>query len=234
MSSHTESVVAAILGCAAVLALSATQLRADTVWDAVNDFSLSSNPNGAWSYGTLSNGTSGTFTAFTSATGNSFVINWGTSTSAVTKNITSGTYDYYTNVLPTNVLMLSPGSPDADVRWTAPVTGDYSCSGVFSRVDTTNYNAVDVGVSESQITMFEVDNFITYGVSEPFNFGDLYLTAGTTLDFWAYTPNGGGYYGTGFAATITEIPEPTTLTLLATALLGLVGAFCLRRRRAKV
>ncbi len=34
--------------------------------------------------------------------------------------------------------------------------------------------------------------------------------------------------------TITTVPEPTSLTLLVSALLGLAGAFHLRRRRAKV
>ena len=37
----------------AVLAFSVAQLQADTIYNAVNDFSLSGNPNGAWSYGTL-------------------------------------------------------------------------------------------------------------------------------------------------------------------------------------
>jgi len=36
------------------------------IYDAVNDFSLASNPNGVWSYGTLSSftGGGGTFTLF--------------------------------------------------------------------------------------------------------------------------------------------------------------------------
>ena len=43
------------------------------------------------------------------------------------------------------------------------------------------------------------------------------------------------YWDNGGAVTrnITETPEPSTLTLLVSALLGLAGAFYLRRRRAK-
>jgi hypothetical protein len=43
-----------------------------------------------------------------------------------------------------------------------------------------------------------------------------------------------GYIGANNPWVIaTAVPEPGTLTLLVSALLGLVGAFCLRRRRAK-
>jgi hypothetical protein len=53
----------AALGMLSVVALRAS---ADTVYDAAGDFSISSNPNGVWSYGTETT-LGGTFTNYTAA-----------------------------------------------------------------------------------------------------------------------------------------------------------------------
>jgi hypothetical protein len=62
--------------------------------------------------------------------------------------------------------------------------------------------------------------------------------------FAAYVSNGPTYWDLTFwgipqvdplipVEIATAVPEPTSLSLLVSALLGLAGAFCLRRRRAK-
>src|SRR5262245_2080650 len=102
-------------------------------WDLRNDFSLSSNPNGAWSYGYTT--TIGAFTAYTSNTtvssfyqsqvGAAGLAGWSRPLSPpfpfVAKNFTNQTYFQTWN--PTDVLLHPRDSNLFSIaRWTSPIT----------------------------------------------------------------------------------------------------------------
>ncbi len=209
------------------------------IYDAVNDFSLSGNPNGAWSYGTLSSPTNGNFTSFaTTATNVDFSgeLIWSNggvwpNFSGVVKNDTNGTVNWLSNVLPPNLLLLNPETLSADERWTSPSSGTYDVSGLFQRIDTTSSQPVTVGIVEDgTTTLFSATDFITFNAQEPFNDDNLFLPAGTTLDFYSFATGEPAYIGVGFDATITSVPEPSALVLLAAGAIVLVG-YGLQRRR---
>ena len=122
-----------------------------TVWNAVSDFSTSSNPSGAWAYG---HGSAGwTFLAFpdsstflsgptdlwercpgcappSEASGGKGAIPY------VGKNVGGTAYNWATVVVPTGVLWVHPGKTwDTLVQWTVPTAGSYSYSGEFELLD---------------------------------------------------------------------------------------------------
>ncbi len=203
------------------------EVRADTSYDAVADFSFPNNPSGAWSYGVLSAMTGGTF-AFDGSAGaqNGGAIEvWTSGSSEIIYNATGSTYSWGPNILPATELGLAPHGLSSDVRWAAPLTGTYDVSGFFDRIDTTSSQPVTVAVVKNATTvLFQADNFITYGQQKPFSFSQLSLGAEDTLDFYAINTGSPSNIGVGLAATITPVPEPCTATLLVGGLLALVGA----------
>ena len=124
-------------------------------WNAVKQFSLASNPNGAWSYG-YANVAGGAFTrlAFPSkpctATNTTGLKCWTDDGSnpnfaGVFGNYSGSTVDYLTIVMPPNVLWLAIQANEVVTRWTAPSAGEYSVAGSFTGIDT-GQAPVSVGV----------------------------------------------------------------------------------------
>lgn len=223
-----------------LLALSGSfggEAHAGMTYDAVNDFSLASNPNGPWSYGTLSALTGGTFTPDTSTLVNQFYTgeqDWFNgqgepNSSVVERNDSGSTQSFLTIVSPTNLLRLDCQDTITDVRFTAQGTGLYNISGLFQRIDTGG-TPVSVQVEVNGSPMFSVDNFSTFGAQEAFNLGNLSLTTGTVVDFVLAAPQFNND-STGFDATITytpsSVPEPASIGLV---LVGLAGTLAVRRR----
>jgi hypothetical protein len=116
----------------------------------------------------------------------------------------------------------------SDVRWVAPTSGTYNVGGYFTRTDPAGWPVSIRIVENGTTTLFAVDNFTSFNTRESFNFGNLYLAAGTTLDFaeGAPQPNNDS---TGLSATITAVPEP--LSIVVWSLLGSVGITVGWRRR---
>jgi hypothetical protein len=201
-------------------------------YDVVNDFSLAGNPNGAWSYGVLSSPTGGTFTLYNSTlTDYDFLGErmWYNGMlvddyySGVLRNTSGATASWLTNRLPPNLLAMAPEYPSADVRWVAPVSGTYNVSGLFQRIDVTSSQPWSVGVVKGGTTpLFTADNFIIFNDQRPFSFSNLYLPAGTTLDFYAFATGQPTYIGGGLTATITSVPEPSTIALMCAGAIGLL------------
>ena len=151
------------LALAATIAVSASAYASPvTSYNAVNDFSTSSNPNGAWTYGTgamgAHNAGSG-FTAFTvsgSSWDNSGYAYWaGTSNGlpVVGYNTTGampGTGGLTTVSVPQSELWMHPGSdPSADsiILFTAPAAGTYYLNSEFTGRSSSGVgNGVIVGV----------------------------------------------------------------------------------------
>lgn len=219
----------------AALALGTTVQAA--TYSARNDFSLVSNPNDVWSYGTLSAFTSGALTLFATAesnrdfTGERVWDNNGSypTRAAVYDNVSGSQATNGTVVVPTNQLILDGESSIADVRWTAPTAGTYNVTGLFQR-DDTNAQPVSVRIIENgTITLFSADNFTTNGNQQLFALSNLTLPAGTTLDF-AEGAGQAANDSTGLQATISTVPEPGSLALGALAAAATLGLARKRKR----
>jgi len=131
----------------ALLGLNPAVAAATTVWDAVSDFSTSSNPNGAWAYGRGFAGS--TFLAFPdSSTFSSGPTDfWERCAGCAPPNTGRGAipimgenmgapFNWLSVVVPTGVLWVHPGSRrEVLVQWTAPTAGTYSYSGEFELLD---------------------------------------------------------------------------------------------------
>jgi hypothetical protein len=212
-----------------VLSLAAGRANAQA-YSAVSDFSLAGNPNGAWSYGTLSSFTGGTFSLLTVPSSSGGFATWGNGGSVpnaagVTKNTTSGTLTSGTVVLPPDLLNLDGENFIADVRWAAPSAGAYNVSGRFQRTDNGGFPVSVRIVQDGLTTLFSADNFSTFNDQRPFNL-NVVLSAGSVLDFAEGAPQFNND-GTGLALTITPVPEPGSLALCG---LAAVGGWLLRRK----
>jgi hypothetical protein len=182
-----------------------------STYNAVTDFSKTSNPTGVWSYGWESS-LGGAFTRNTGErspypgidtwegpdAGSDFNFPF------VTFNHAGITLDYASGISqPPNMLNLHPGLTGkvSVVRWTAPASGTYSATGLFQGIDTRNTTS-DVHVLQNSSTSLHSANINGFGNQSPFNF-TRDLAAGDTLDFVVGWGNG-NYQAdsTGLAVTI--------------------------------
>jgi hypothetical protein len=217
----------------ALLGLHPAVAAATAVWDAVSDFSGSSNPSGAWAYG---HGVPGwTFLLFPDSSTYSVGPTdfWERCPGCAPPNLGKGAIPFVSKnmgaaynfggsvVVPAGVLFVHPGSlSDVLVQWTAPTTGSYSYSGKFellSTVPTGVVGRVFGGTIHGNDTLLFWGllkgpganlSTMTPGESETFN-GTVSLLAGETLTF-AVNNDNGNYTNdsTGLTATITWLgPE---------------------------
>ncbi len=230
------SCIVALCRVVVVVCASASGLSAQT-YSARNDFSLAANPNGVWSYGTLSSETGGAFSPFaltktnSDFTGEIAWYNGGSypNESAVYSNDTGQSVDFATVTVTPDQLNLDGQNFIAAVRWTAPTDGIYNVSGLFERHDNqTNAGpvAVTVGIVQDGGTMlYQQSSFVTYLSQQTFNLSALPLKAGTTLDF-AEIPSVPHNDSTGLAATITYagVLDTPVVNVTATTLETIPGS----------
>ena len=123
----------------------------------------------------------------------------------------------------------------ADVRFTAPAAGDYSWTA--HRLDAGNSfpTTTDVHVLVNSISV--ADGFINLnggGNTASFSSPEVALPAGGTVDFVVGWGNGDASYdGTGLFATVTAVPEPSSLTLLGLGVMSLLATGWTRSRRRR-
>jgi hypothetical protein len=206
-------------------------------YNAADDFSLNSNPNGVWGYGystTLGGAmvlddenvqnTYGLYiwrNAGLDPNGPSFAFN--PTASIIT--ITGGTDDMVWNPYQ---LSMDPGSGGqyCVLRFTPPESGEYQIQGAFSSVDQYFGAKTDVHILLNGTSFFDSEVYGTTSVTD-FN-QTIQLNAGDVLDFAVGTDGlPWGWDTTGLSATIMPVPEPAVFGLLT------VGFLLLYRFRSR-
>jgi len=230
---YVRALTAALVGSAAAAMPSAA---AGAVYNAANDFSLSANPSGVWSYGYedrlgaplhLYNQPTANWRGATGLDG------WTFSTLPLDPNIS---HNRSTSILtlsdtgvhlPANGLTIHPGAggEPSVLRWTAPTAGVCDLAVAFRGNDETG-TTTDVHVLHNNVSLFD-GQINAYGSGPSFS-ASLPVAAGDTVDFAAGYGRNSNYLfdSTGVAATVTLLPEPGGLFAAC-----LVSVALLRRRR---
>jgi hypothetical protein len=207
-----------------------------TTYNAVNDFSIASNPNGVWSY--LVSGAPLSTSGHNYGGGQSGLDYWWSAqpvpnSEAIFKNVTGSPTQLLTIVLPPGYLGMDPeAASNVDLRFTVPSTGNYSISGNFLGIDT-NEQSHPVEILDGGTAIFN-GTISSYGQTDPFSLSET-LTAGTVIDFENLTGSSFYYLSTGLELNITSgatnTPEPQAYLLIPAGLAFV--AFGILRKRAR-
>jgi hypothetical protein len=185
-------------------------------YSAAEDFSLKSNPHGAWSYGYATSPGQPFQLLATPANpcgypDSGFECWWDGDQipESVTVYYNPGAAPLSINnvILPHNMLGLDGEDQEAIVRWTAPAAGTYSINGSFNGIGATGcgQNSVNVGVYQDETTTLAQGNISSYGQQVAFSLPNLVLTAGATIDFTEDLANSYSCDGTGLIAAVALV-----------------------------
>ncbi len=161
-------------------------------WNAVKDFSLASNPNGVWSYGSLTK-YGAPLTLYTTTCTNLFGLPdsaWATqgcNTPYVLHNDSSQPICFETICVPPDYFQLDIGNNGAGpfisvVRWTAPQSGTFTIYGSVEGLDWFAPTHTDLRViynSNKELLKVAIDSY-----ESPVDFyRQLTVSSGDTIDF---------------------------------------------------
>jgi hypothetical protein len=190
-----------------------------STYNAVTDFSLSSNPNGVWSY------RSGGSLLSSPVIGSGSTAGWNEwwngkavpNSADIGANVTGKTLTIANSiVMPTNVLQMDPeATGNVAVRFTAPAAGTYSIIGNFLGIDT-NEKLHSVEITHNGVAIF-TNTISAYNQNDSFNLTET-LSAGDVIDFVNET--GSTTYedlSTGLSVTIATFVAQPTITAVVNA-----------------
>lgn len=193
------------------------------VYDAAADFSFTTNPNGAWSYGGKNASPTDSFVLGTVASFNGWN-GWAAQgtrpfvgkTTTAGYGAPAGTLAFHTGVAGSELQY-------AVLRWTADSASSLDISGIFYGGDT---GGVDDLIYKNGTSIYSDMATINDSV---FNLTNVLVNAGDTIDFMVGPGvDGANSDSTPFSAQITTNPVPEPASMAA---LGLGVAALLRRRR---
>ncbi len=142
-------------------------------------------------------------------------------------NTNAGSTTVYTTIsIPGDTIVIHPANSltlQTDLRFTAPTNMITNIAATFSAADTSGTSS-DVHVFVNGVSLFDSTVTGTAGNgATSYNGGHLVLTAGETVDF-RVGDGGNGYSndGTRLVASITAVPEPSSIALLCVGGLALL------------
>lgn len=203
-----------------------------SAYSAAGDFSVSSNPNGVWSYGYSSTLGSAPvlYSSNTTSYGSIGIDGWLSGIDSdgspyllynnTAKTVTNANSVYQPGTL---VLQSGQGNQYSVVQWTAPFSGTFSLAATFSGLSSLG-DSSDVHVLLDGTSIFDSN---VDGTPSPTSYsGFKNLVMGDTIDFVSGTGgNGNDEDNTALVATIVAVPEPSTAGLVV------AGFGCLLSRR---
>jgi hypothetical protein len=182
-------------------------------YDAVRDFSITSNPNGVWSYGWKTGQTPFTLYTVTDTTSVPGMSAWLKSGSypedpTLAHNDTQQTICDLTFCVPPKLLHLHPSINNemSVIRWTAPSAGQFVIYGIVAGLDWAGPTTTDLRVirdDTQHLMIIKVDSY-----ASPFTFHSTQtLAAGETIDFMVdYGSNHNYYYdSTGVEFAVAKL-----------------------------
>ncbi len=109
------------------------------------------------------------------------------------------------------------------MRFTSPETRLYAIKGLFQDIDSDSLNPVHLGVivNGSEV-LLDIDGFGgpgSFGEQMTFSYPEVYLPAGSTLDFIVAESGGATGFSTGLSVSIDRsAPEPAAYCLVSAGL----------------
>lgn len=201
-------------------------------YDFAADFSRTTNPNGAWSYGWVT-APGGAFNPYGSRTVNGGIESWNDTGEGRSESLAVLWYDVsniHGIVMAPNEYALHPG-PDGEwsvARFVAPVAGAFRIDALFDLVDADSPGSTDVDVWING-TPLGSSSLAGYGSSKAYA-TTAQLSVGDTVEFVANYGTDRSFFSdsTRLRATLSPVPEPASL-----AALGLGALALLRRRKGR-
>ena len=204
--------------CVTFIVLWANSVYADLVFNAAEDFSIASNPNGAWSYG-YSTTLTGSLILHATTTDGADIDSWDSpfafGVPSIYRNTSASVYSDDHATMQPGQLALHPGANNEyeKARLTIPAASEFRIVGSFQGVDFGGPTSTDVHVLLNGVAVFS-GNVNGFGPTSARNFDfTVPLAIADRVEFAVGYGSNGNYFrdGTALSATVTAVPEPSSL-----------------------
>lgn len=207
----------------AVLAIGAPNTLAETTtWDAVADWHTDHNTStDTWQYYRTDTGIAG-------YTLNDNLLNWGGGQYAWA-NWSGG--NYVCNIPNQPILDFGPTEQDVAIAWMSPINGTVTLSYALTMPNNAGEttNGIEYWVLQGATQLGH--GILTKGeTTGSLGVSNLSVAAGDKLYLRVGNNGASGYDDTRFTMTVTSVPEPATIAMLATGFIGFL-AYAWRKRK---